>query len=296
MKGLLTVNHYLNIPAINGTLKELAESAERQSLELVKMTNAELISALGASVRSAKRFLKKEKITFALFWDKDIRLCELLEECGIRVFNRSSAIWICDDKSLTYTKLCGAGIRMPQTVLLPKCYYPALPPEEFILSLERELGYPMIAKEVFGSMGEQVYLAEDRDSLIEIIKNAGTKGMIFQRFVKSSRGRDMRIYIVGGRVCGAMIRSSETDFRANASLGGKCEPFTPDRAQAAVAKKVCRILGLDFAGVDLLFAEDGEPILCEVNSNAQFVKLNEICSVNIADDIIRYIKKECEKT
>ena len=295
MKGLLVVNRYLKIPAIESTANALLASARRCGLTLVKITNEELISALGGSVRSVKRYIKSAGVSFVLFWDKDVRLAGLLEKYGLRVFNSSRAIEKCDDKSQTCLELLNSGIKMPETVLLPKSYYGEAPSESFFDALGSALGYPIIIKECYGSLGQQVYLANDRGELVKTVKESLPSPMIFQRFIASSRGRDMRIYIVGGKVAGAIIRSSETDFRANASLGGRCEPAIPDKKQEALAKKACRTLGLDFAGVDLLFGEQGEPILCEVNSNAQFIAMDRACGVKIEDRITEYILGEMKK-
>ena len=64
--------------------------------------------------------------------------------------------------------------------------------------------------------------------------------------------------------------------------------YEPSKAQIEMAQKVMHELRLDFAGVDILFGEDGEPVLCEVNSNAHFVNIWKCTGVNAADEIVRY--------
>jgi glutathione synthase/RimK-type ligase-like ATP-grasp enzyme len=46
---------------------------------------------------------------------------------------------------------------------------------------------------------------------------------------------------------------------------------------------------LDFAGVDIMFGKQGEPVLCEVNSNAHFKNIYDCTGVNVADEIMEYI-------
>ena len=58
--------------------------------------------------------------------------------------------------------------------------------------------------------------------------------------------------------------------------------------EALMAVKVVKELGLDFAGVDILFGKDG-PILCEVNSNAQFKGLYNATGISIPDAIFEMI-------
>ena len=90
-----------------------------------------------------------------------------------------------------------------------------------------------------------------------------------------------------------MERYSENgDFRANITNGGSMKPYEPKEAQVELARKVMRTLGLDFAGVDILFGEEEEPILCEVNSNAHFKNIYDCTGINVADAIISYILEQ----
>jgi glutathione synthase/RimK-type ligase-like ATP-grasp enzyme len=63
----------------------------------------------------------------------------------------------------------------------------------------------------------------------------------------------------------------------------------PTIEQCELALKCCEIIGLDFAGVDLLFGEQGEPILCEINSNAHFKNIYDCTGVNAAEAILSHI-------
>ena len=61
-----------------------------------------------------------------------------------------------------------------------------------------------------------------------------------------------------------------------------------------MALEVCRELGLDFGGIDILFGEDDMPVFCEANSNAHFKNLYDCTGINVADAIISYIREELE--
>ena len=67
-------------------------------------------------------------------------------------------------------------------------------------------------------------------------------------------------------------------------------PITPTEAQKAVALKACKAIGLDFAGVDVLFGENGEAIICEVNSNPHFESSYNCTGVDMSVNIIEHIK------
>ena len=88
-----------------------------------------------------------------------------------------------------------------------------------------------------------------------------------------------------------MLRKSDSDFRSNAELGGKGYIFTPSESFIALAEKVATVLDLDYMGADFLFGSDGEPILCEVNSNAFFGVMEQVSGVNVAKAYAEYIIK-----
>ena len=107
-------------------------------------------------------------------------------------------------------------------------------------------------------------------------------------------GRDIRLQVVGDKVIAAMLRENKDDFRANLTNGGSATDYT-DKVSAAwkqMALDACRVLNLDFAGVDILFGPDGEPVLCEVNSNAHFKNLFDCTGVNAAEAIIKHIVED----
>lgn len=92
---------------------------------------------------------------------------------------------------------------------------------------------------------------------------------------------------------GAMLRESDKDFRANISQGGKGKLINLTTEQEEIALKAHKVLGLDFSGVDLLFGEDNKPILCEVNSNLNFLSFEELWGKSFGAEILKYILEEC---
>lgn len=230
----------------------------------------------------------KRRPQFVIFWDKDIRLARLLEKSGLQLFNCAQAIDICDDKARTFIELLPYDICMPQTIIGPKTFrqngYLEL---SFLDDIESRIGYPMVIKECYGSFGQQVYLSHGRKETEEILSNIQNRPCLFQEYIASSKGRDVRIQMVGSRPVAAMYRYHKNDFRANITGGGSMKPYEPNEEQLAMAKTVMQALKLDFAGIDLLFGEQGEPVLCEVNSNAHFVNICQCTGVNAAEDIVR---------
>lgn len=288
--GWLVINQFLHTPKFEEIYQWLEHSARKQNINLIRFTNSQLMCSFDCFGKMNQ--LPADKPDFVLFMDKDIRLGKALEGAGIRLFNSAEAVKICDDKSLTMLALMNSGIKMPKTILAPMTYSNIGYTDTTFLNQVESLGYPMVVKECFGSFGQQVYLVHNRKELDTLIEQKKGTSFIFQEYIKSSCGRDIRINIVGGEVVAAMYRYNEDDFRANITNGGKMKAYEPTDEQIAMAKNVCDIISLDFAGVDLMFGENDEPIFCEVNSNAHFKSIYECTGMNVADAIIKYIDKE----
>ena len=201
-----------------------------------------------------------------LFWDKDIILARSLEKNGHRLYNSADAIETCDNKILSGFRLAASGIKMPVTVPAPMTY--------------SNIGYTDTSF---------IKDASDNYSALKSITGKISSPFLLQEYIGSSYGRDIRLQVVGDRVVASMYRYSDSDFRANITNGGKMKPYIPDDAQCELAVSAVKKLGLDFAGVDVLFGENDEPVLCEVNSNAHFKNIDECTGSDIASEIIGHI-------
>lgn len=263
--------------------KLLFNSAKKNGIELKEFSNVNAMFELSKN--------KFEKPAFVLFWDKDIKLAKYIESEGIKVFNNSKSIYLCDDKSLTYITLRNKNIKQPKTIFSPLIYYHNLSNDnEYIDFVVKTLRLPFVFKECFGSFGQQVYLINDVDDLKKRISSSDVWPYIMQEFINTSFGRDLRIYVVGDKVVGGMLRrNTNGDFRANIEIGGEGTKYKINDKQKEIALSAVKNLGLDFAGVDLLFGENEEPILCEVNSNAYFTGFNKAVETSVEDYIFDYI-------
>ena len=295
--GWLIVNRFLYTTKFSELYKWICDAAELYNVELSLYTNAELQFNIGGATDNCNNmFCRVAKPDFVLFYDKDLRLAQMLEKQGIRLFNCSKAIELCDDKSLMHLELAGQ-VPMPDTYCAPFTYENiGYTDTAFVDNMFKLLGAPLVVKEVFGSFGQQVYLCDSPDSVNALFQRIGGKRVLFQRFIKSSFGRDLRLNVVGDEVIAAMYRYNEHgDFRANISNGGSMKPHVPTEHESELAIKTAKLLNLDFCGVDLLFAEDESPLLCEVNSNAHFKSIYQCTGVNAAEAIIRHIVHTLDK-
>lgn len=225
---------------------------------------------------------------FCVYLDKDKYAARMLESSGMRLFNRAAAIEVCDDKMLTHIALAGA-VAMPETLPSTLCYTPdSVPDAAYLDGVEKRLGYPLVVKESYGSLGRGVYRADDRASLDALAGRLIGTPHLYQKFISESAGRDVRVIVIGGECVAAMERRSECDFRSNIELGGKGSPRPSDAEMRHICGVIAEKLNLDYCGVDLLEGKDGY-LVCEVNSNAFFGGIEKATGVNVAREYARYI-------
>lgn len=281
-KGYIVVNSFVNNEKFSKLYNILVKSFSNFHIDLEIKTAIELGTEVNLQL--------KEKPDFVLFWDKDIYLAQRLENLGIKLFNSSRAIELCDNKILMYQELAKHNIRIPKTFIAPKTFeglgYTNL---SFIDDIANQIGYPLVIKEAYGSYGEQVYLAENKEEAASIINKIGYKDFLVQEFIKSSCGKDIRVNVVRDQQIVSILRENKTDFRSNISIGGVGSRFEPEQEYVDLAIKASLALGLDFSGVDVMFGENNEPIICEVNSNPQFASTLKVTNTNLADFIAFYI-------
>ena len=292
MNGWLIVNRFLYTDKFSDIYDRLLKAAAKAGSALKLVTNADFLMRTDTQ-KIVLPDLTHDRPDYIIFWDKDIRLARTLEANGIRLFNCADAIEACDDKSLTTAKLADI-VNMPATFNVPFTYeHLGYSDTGFLDNIESQLGYPFILKECFGSFGAQVHLVRSRKQCEDILASVNGRPCIIQEYIATpdGTGKDIRINVVGDTCVASMLRYNENDFRANITAGGRMEPYTPSEDEKDMALRVCRALKLDYAGVDILFGKNGEPMLCEVNSNAHFKSIYDCTGINVADAIMEHILK-----
>lgn len=222
----------------------------------------------------------------AIFTDKDVTLAMLMESKGVRVCNSASCIENTDSKGKTAAVLAGDGtVRQQKTILRPKRYIYERD-EVFLQKVGETLGFPLVAKESRGSLGEQVYLVRNEEELARTDEKIGLREGIYQEYRKGSEGKSVRVIVVGGKALGAMKLESRGDFRSNAHQGGEGTPLQGWSEWEKTAERVAERLRADYVGVDLFY---DEPVVIEVNGNAFFEEFERKTGINVAKKYIQYI-------
>jgi gamma-F420-2:alpha-L-glutamate ligase len=215
-----------------------------------------------------------------------LALMRQIEKFGIPVINDSESISRVSDKLFTSQLLVKENLPIPKTILVKG--------DVDVDLVEKEIGFPCVVKATSGSNGKTVHLCEtkkDFTSLMSLLSSIALKKvLIIQEYVDTAPGTDLRVWVIGGKSVVAMKRSSRNgDFRANISQGGTAEPFEITEEVDYLARETARVLGLQIAGVDLLFDKDGYKI-CEANSSPGFLGMDKYCGQDMAQRIVDFIK------
>lgn len=190
------------------------------------------------------------------------------------------------DKLRSLQILSMEGIQIPKTVFTNY-------PKNVKQILNKVGGTPVILKLLEGTQGLGVVLAESENAATSVLEafNGLKARVIVQEFIKESKGADIRAFVVGDKVVGAMKRQGkEGEFRSNLHRGGSSQVVTLSRIEEYMAVKAARVLGLGVAGVDMLQSDQG-PLIIEVNSSPGLEGIEGATGHDIAGEIIRYVEQ-----
>lgn len=165
---------------------------------------------------------------------------------------------------------------------------------DVVPAIGRVGGAPVVVKLLEGTQGIGVILAPDlkvAEAIIETLHST-QQNVLIQRFVKESKGRDIRALVVGEQVVAAMRRVAKDDeFRSNVHRGGAVERVDLDPEYEKLAVRAAQIMGLRVAGVDMLEGAQG-PLVMEVNSSPGLEGIETATGLDVAGAIIDYIDNQ----
>lgn len=219
--------------------------------------------------------------------DLSIALIEQMEMAGIPLFNSYDSILRAKNKIKTVQILDHYGIPIPKTVVLQRN-------DDIAQAAKFVGGFPLIMKNPFGSFGNGVMIVESMRSLKALI--VWDKPLyLIQEYVKYAKGKDMRVFVVNGKVVGSMMRSAKKgEFRSNIELGGIGMPVELTSEEISISIRAAQALDLNYAGVDVMRSKTG-PVVLEVNSNPGFKALEKATGVSVAGAIVDYAIEFAER-
>lgn len=204
-----------------------------------------------------------------------------LRDVGVPVVNSARAVEICVDKAATSFALAQAGLPTPPTWAVQS--YDAA---RKIVRREGAAG-PLVLKPLFGAQGFGLKLIAREEDLppVEAVEWA----YYLQRFVgglERDSYADMRFFVSRGAVIAAMIRRAR-HWITNVKLGARPEWFEAAASLNDLALRAAAAVGAEFAGVDMIFDAEGDPMVLEVNSMPGWRGLQKVAPFSIADRLAR---------
>lgn len=207
---------------------------------------------------------------------------------GMNVFTalKSQSLVDSRDKMSCLQKLAANGIHVPKSAMTNN-----LSSIDRVLDMTGQV--PWVLKLLVSTQGLGVVLAESRQtakSIFESFYRLKQKSLI-QQYIGEARGEDVRILVIDGEVVASMSRKAASgDFRSNLHRGGTSVPIKLSSTEAAIARKVSRILGIHVVGVDLLRSEDG-PLVIEANASPGLEGIETTTGIDVAAKIIQMVER-----
>jgi RimK family alpha-L-glutamate ligase len=200
---------------------------------------------------------------------------------GVTCVNGPRAIERTVDKFLASALLAEAGVPTPRTIACER-------PED-ALEAFAELGGDVIVKPLFGSMGNGMTRVEDADVAYRVFHALALERAVYYLQETLPHDRDLRVFVVGGRVLAAIERVGN-GWRANLARGASARPAELTAEQARVCVEAAEAVGVDYAGVDLLRAADGREYVLELNSIPGWHGLQETTGADVAAALIEHVE------
>ncbi|WOV88714.1 ATP-grasp domain-containing protein [Sporosarcina oncorhynchi] len=264
MKGYL---YYSSVEAERNRefINDLVKHAHKQDISLTLLVDEEQ---------------PDDDADFILFRDRKPELSATWETAGYRMINRSEVNRIANDKLKTFEMATLLGISAIPTWLIKN--------DNALNS------YPLVLKTIDGHGGSEVFLCKSLEEASNVFSSLKGRRLIRQPFIESG-STDVRVFMIGDEILGAVKRIGHNSFKSNYTLGGSVEKYVLAGWQENEVRKIAKALKSDYIGIDFLLLPDGTWILNEIEDPVGARSLYVTHDFSVAEKLISYIKGLVEK-
>lgn len=255
----------------------LMEEAEKRNVELAVIGVKDTMFYEGAAYNNGQRIEQRDFIINRYKWGK---IKNEINRLGKRAYNEPGSFGIYVNKYEQIKRLESKYFKKPKYILGNSCLH--------YDSLSELLGGRVIAKGLENSMGREIFLVEKEADMEQLRAYDDQKEWLFEEFIETSYGKDLRIFSIRGEVAGCMKRQARSDFRANVALGANHYKYEITDEIREIARDIYSQTGLDFVGIDLLFGKNGF-YFCEINVMPGLKGIEETTGINVAGQIMEMI-------
>ncbi|WP_164668471.1 ATP-grasp domain-containing protein [Virgibacillus doumboii] len=218
---------------------------------------------------------------FAVIRTIEPLLNKLLESMGISVYNSSSISSFCNNKALTHFHINKLSIPMVDTIFVKRKNLLLTPPMDF----------PFVVKENDGRGGNQVYLINNQQEWKKYFADVSAQELIIQSTKNVQLGKDVRVFVVGNKIIGAVLRESKSDFRSNYKLGGSATWYSLNHCEKKLINRIIQEFDFGMVGVDFLIDNNGGMLFNEIEDVVGSRTLSAVSDKNILAEYVAYIKR-----
>ena len=195
--------------------------------------------------------------------DYNLYITRYFESMGVLCINTAGCIIDCRDKLKTILKICQnmPDIKIPDTLLLS--------PNTKYGFIAEKMSFPCVIKILNGSKGTGVELCRSAEEAVKKaneFKEKYNDSVILQKYISSSKGRDLRFIICGGKYVVSFMRRNSKSFLSNVAEGGEIIPYAPKYDEIKAAEGIASLLNINLGSVDFLTGSNNELIFCEANA------------------------------
>lgn len=241
---------------------------------------------LQIGIRHQQRFMtyKNKPISpplFAVVRTVEPLLNKYLELLGIKAFNSYQVAAMCNHKANTYIEMNSLGIPVIDTIFTKRNYLGPIPP----------MSYPFVIKESTGRGGKQVFLIQNKHEWLNTYQTFTSEDLVVQS-VQVQTGKDLRVFVIGQDIVGAVLRKSKSGFRANYSLGGTATWYPLSNEERQLINHIIQAYDFDLVGIDFLLDLDGNLILNEIEDVVGSRILSAVSEINLLEKYVTHIKSK----
>lgn len=196
-------------------------------------------------------------------------------DLGVQIVNSPKSIECAVDKYLTTQRLALAGLPVPDTIVCEN--------SDAAMEAFAQLGNDVVIKPIFGAEGRGILRVDHPEMALRTFRTLERLNatIYMQQFLKGPL-EDIRILMLDGQPIASMKRTPAAgEFRANAAQLGHCTPWNPSGLEIELAKRAAEVTDCVFSGIDLMYNEEGQAVIIEVNAVPGWRKIQKTCNVNV---------------